>query len=130
MSAHTMKHPLDLDPFHADQIEGTRRIDENGPRLVIPLIAKASHLCSASLALLSAMPLEVWQRAAYESAVMAQKPDCDHGIAAMSEVLWQVVVFLQEGKRLTSERMKNDPVCREHFQKERGFDPLSMMEEE
>lgn len=112
-----MKDPTDLDIFEADQMAITRKVDETGMDGIHQFISNAMAACVLPMPLLfAALPLPLWQRAAYESHDLAKRDPTAFNTAG-AKIIWLTVRFLQDtlalGRALAEEPGMRDEATRQ-----------------
>ena len=90
-----MTSPTDLDEWESEQVAITRAIDEkrNGARAFTNFMCGKANM--VKMATLAGGPLQLWQRAAYEAHLIAERSG-DSVEKTTAEAMWAFVQYLQK----------------------------------
>lgn len=110
---HLMENQDDLDVFEGNQAVITHKADQSGKEGLENFISNIMRICEGSLpTMLGQMPLELWQRAAYEAHSLAQRDPTEFN-KGKAGIIWLHVRFIQDSLRLGRSMLENDALRKE-----------------
>ncbi len=118
----TMKFPHDLEIYEPDQIDMTRKIDEDKEVRETLVRSAVFNMLQLKIASLSHTPMAYWQRALHEANALR---DGTPHIETMVAILWAFVKYLQEDRRISLEAM-HQPGFLEFMRKATGKEDLDL----
>lgn len=124
---HWMNDPEDLDVFEGRQAQITAKADQTGKQGLDNFLGNLLMRCNLTLPeLINEMPIEMWQRAAYEAHSLAQREPTEFN-KGKADVLWLHVRFIQDSLRLGKSLLENKALRKEAL--DRGYEMPVIPEE-